>query len=136
MTTNIVEQLLRGSENIDRMKKEVECVVRMVIGFANRRVSLWQDFEVEFDSPTCLWKVQRTEYSNTLEVECHLHKSYGLCSVYTNTTHFTSFFHLEEVQVVWQDLSTFVEGMATTLPALNEDWKPLLDAADKFSPTK
>jgi len=145
-TTNIVEQLLRGSQNIDRMQSEVHQLVKMVIGFArrsNNRVASCVEIYETFENKTCKWEVRGVMGSldkskNKIHVQCtvklpcgapyqdHFTQSVGYCSETWVP------FHSEYTQQVYQNLHAFVEGMLQVIPSIKNEMKTFLDASEMF----
>ncbi len=145
-TESIVERLLRGSRNIDRMKVEVHQLVQMVIGLALRSNALGarvRDVEEVFENESCKWEVRgemgsldKTE--NRIHVRCNvkLHcdapnqDHYIMCVGYCSETR--SPFHSEHTQQVYQNLRAFVEGMVRVFPGIEDEMKMFLDASGVF----
>jgi hypothetical protein len=139
MEKNIAEQLLRGSQNIDRMRKEVECVVSMILGFL---VPGEENFCATFDFDGGKWEIE-ISYSYNISMpiaRCWLRKPFESTLAYINKSRelpmFKVGFNHEMVQEVHQNLPVFVLGMMKEFPELERQLKPFLDAADKFPPAK
>lgn len=120
----LVEKLLRGSENIDRMRKEIKSVVLMVLGFVKNN---WSTGET-YVSGGCKWIVGR-DCDNAMQIECWVdpHPSF-VGPAYTTSGNLPIL--LRNVQAVYGGLPVLIEGIAKTFPALKKLWQPLLDAAD------
>lgn len=140
MNTDIAQQLLRGSQNIDRMKSEVHQVIRMVIGLAQicREGRTPKIINETFKSETCVWEVKgKTVYSSRevpeiFSVQCHTVEGVIAYSISGRSGFGAHLIYTSNVHLVHADLHTFVEGMLRTLPELAEEWKPLIKAADRF----
>ena len=133
---NIVKSLIRGSHNLDRMRKEIHEVVAMVIGFAFRGMPGILDMQInaKFESDTCIWSVigevghQMNPKLNQLVVRCRLKDPWGLSSGYSSNPN-DHVFKSTDVQRVHRDLPTFLEGMMTTFPLLEEQWAHIIEAS-------
>lgn len=139
MEENIVEQLLRGSDNIDRMRKEVECVVRMIIGLLE--LPRHETVVRKFENRECKWMLIWYKEGSCLRrelpvVQCWLKREYGSRLAYSTDSGEINSFCMEVVQEVHQNLSGFVYGMLKDFSELCPKIRPFLVAAYKFSPTK
>lgn len=145
-TAGIVEELLRGSRNIDRMKVEVHQLVKMVIGFAHRSngrgASVVEIYET-FEDKSCKWQVEGVMGSldktrNKIHVQCTVklpcappHQDHFIqCVGYCSETRVP--FHSDHVQQVYQNLHAFVEGMLRVVPDIKDEMKTFLDASKVF----
>lgn len=142
----IVQNLLQGSRNIDRMKKEVEQVVKMIIGCAfmsNHRGCLEVDLHETFETSSCIWKVRGTmgamnRTKNKIEVECVLklpcsapHQDHFILSLsYCSEGRIP--FHSEYAQQVYENLFVFVEGMMRIMPDIEKEWAMFINASTVF----
>ena len=125
-------QLIQGSYAIDRMKKEARELISMVIGFAkltNKHNGVTS--RTIHHSETCEWRIaidfKSLDHSLwKIEVECYTKHSYGLASAYTNTNLFLN----KSVQIVYEDLDTFVNAINTLLPDIENYWEYVIKASN------
>ncbi len=135
-----VRQLIIGSAEIDRMKREVEAVVRMVIGFVDHDTLKRMRFKEDaFSSSECEWRLCSWDINGMslwdakleLGVECWLisgdHHEIKKLAYQSKSGHGT--FSLKNAQAIHEGLPVFIEGVAKTFPDLTKRWQPLLDAA-------
>ena len=141
----IVRRLVVGSEAIDRMRKEIDSVVNMVVGMvSNTDIINWKfDFdkvpvagfyEQIFETQKCRWIILEGSVGK-LWVRCLLIDHTG--QSYSEEQAYYSFagsqqIELRHVQKVHEALPVFVDGMAKAFPSLNTRWQLFLNAADYF----
>jgi hypothetical protein len=132
----LVQKLIDGSAAIDRMRKEIDSVVGMVLGFLyeSHDFSRFHFATEVFSSEKCVWRVMRDGYEH-VRVACRLRRSYGLDSyglemAYSNIPGVVTF-KCYDVKEVHDGLAVFVKGMAERFPEIEKAWRPLLDAAGK-----
>lgn len=156
MSNDIVRQLLDGSRNIDRMRKEIDSVVNMLLGLlANYDITCWEcsprsqreEWGTEtlrysvFTSPDCEWKIQRRyeiDSGSRLVVSCTLISSVGSPGDCRTPTYDSDHrkgvsLYFRDVQSTHRALSVLVEGMLHAFPNLAKTWQPILDAATPVS---
>ena len=143
--TNIAQQLLDGSAKLNRMKGEIDAVVKMVLGMIEkedlddwtRRCDLngrhtssgWYMF---FRSSDCEWGISYDERRKKIYVRCALEiSSNGRSVMYHDayTTERRETVKLEHILRVHGSLDVFIRGMKKEFPALKERWQPLLDVS-------
>jgi hypothetical protein len=146
MEKSIVEDLLRGSRNIDRMKAEVHRLVQMVTGLALRsstRGSCVRFVSEIFENESCWWEV-RGEIGSLYKPKSRIHvlcsikryhdaphqKNFILTVGYCSETHVP--FHSEHAQQVYQNMQVFVEGMVKAFPDIEDEMKIFLNASKVF----
>ena len=139
MEMSIVQQLLNGSAEIDRMKKEIDSVVKMVVGLLRDwDIMQWKSNIIPdtnhrcgrvFQSSKCEWIIKMNEHSK-FDVECIILSQADHASDRTTCAYDSrrNFFSLEYVERVHQCLNVFVISMALDFPNLTERMKPLLEA--------
>ncbi len=140
----IVRRLSIGPKAIDRMRKEIDSVVNMVVGMVPPRDIIEWGMRnnvrfgratTTFSSPECEWRIFVNQ-KGSLGVECRLlyqtcHPAdFAVCVYSTTFAKGVKDIQLRHVKNVRECLSVFEEGMAKTFPFLPESWQPLLDAAD------
>ena len=134
----VVRRLIAGSEVIDRMRREVESVVRMILGMLGEMPEGFNG--VDFRSSGYHWKVSMLHPSGAVYVECWK-LSFGIARreyerpilekrIYSTRPEMCQLY-LEDVETVHEALSGFVEGIAEAFPVLNERWRPLLIAGSE-----
>ena len=147
----IAKQLIKGSRNIDRMRSEIEQLVKMLIGYVRqtsggRKVSLFCEQESDSPSGMCKWYVHGIvggkPEEETLLVDCRVHDKHtgNMVLAFTSSDRFASSdkkkpevkLSVEDVQAVHESLSTLVECLLCRLPSLSEKWEPLLRASTAF----
>ena len=143
MDTGIVRQLLDGSAEIDRMRKEIDLTISILMGFIHpERMTRKLKNNVShiflgIANPKdyhgkAHWIISGESQSDGVSskpmVECmvgdnHSHPDY-------QWPHSEKFqMALRHVQVVYESLPVFVEGMAREFPQLSDDCQPLINAA-------
>ncbi len=126
-TTNIVDKLIRGSQNIDRMRSEVIWVVGMILGFLEKESGLPEGGpERSFHSNGCEWLLRRKIKGAGLVVQCLIEGEVAYYSTMRDPI------FLPKAQRVHDGLIIFVEGSIREFPFLAEKLKPLLNASEKF----
>ncbi len=144
----IIRKLINGSKAIDRMKEEINYVVKMVMGLViNYKVSTdrqWQTPPKEQkESRRIIFHETLTDFPNhenykwwviffytpkstipQWEVRCVLRSTL----VYSNHPGMTSL-RLKHTKNVHESLPVFVEEMSKKFPFLKESWQPILDVA-------
>ena len=122
----LVEQLLAGSERIHEMRKEIDAVVCMVLGFLNKdgkpHLRDAQNLDLFTIAGLC-WQLQKRKGS--LSVEIRRHEDGKL--LYLNGR--SDWIPLEEVQLVHCCLQDFLKKMMGFFPQLESCFAPLLAAA-------
>lgn len=126
---NLVRKLIAGSQAIDRMRQEINLVVKLVLGLVTEHA-----FFMEFRSGTL--KIQHpTLHLAWLVRTCHS-GLYG--QLWISPGRLDEFYSslvpnrlsMGNVETVHSALPFFVLGMLRTFPALKEGLRPLLDATD------
>lgn len=133
--------LTRGSENIDRMKKSIQDTLAMVLGFLFKdRPSTLPEGSHVFESDACRWEMVIAWGSSThlgapidymADIKCWAksafveHLRYEHNQDYPRSSHCS----VEIVQVVFEDLHTFVGGVSKTFPEVHDSWEPLIKAS-------
>ena len=142
MEANIVDKLLRGSRNMDRMKSETHQIVKMVLGLVPQHRLFPEDdgtFQgfLEFNNETCCWKIQELSEGTTM-VTCYVPledpetRKIRLNESYRYLVDLPPHHATRLVYATHQSLPVFVEGMMKTFPELQERMKSLLEASELF----
>lgn len=125
---NIVQQLIDGQAEIDRMRKEIDQVVHMLLGLLShvdrsRIVTCASQEWIRFNSSLCVWMIYKAN-EKEIHVDCRLVK--GNWQAYTTLiTGYRTDYSL--VKEVYSGLSVFVEGMFDRFPGLKDQVRPFLD---------
>ena len=137
MRTFLVDKLVRGSQNIDRMRAEIWAVVQMLIGLVSEVEQTEEDQEddcvsFKFDGGEWLFLPSKLKPA----IRCYLNGvddgESGHWWIFTSDSSDINNCSMEHVQRVYEELPVLIEGMLKEFPELNEHIKPLLAAADKF----
>lgn len=138
MATGIIAQLLRGSAEIDRMKKEIDQIVWMLVGYLNqldlvrpeKEEGFDENLELHFEKGVERWIVTRIVNTDAVAIELEVRPWDGVRTVYYNQWGkplAPSSFDIKEIH---ECLPVLVEGLVERYPQLREAWKPLLKAAE------
>lgn len=133
--------LMLGSQNIDRMKKSIQDTIAMVLGFLfkDRPTTLPKGSHV-FESDACRWEMEITYGSSTYlgapidymaTIKCWAKSAFVEETRYEHNQDYpkSSNCPTEIVQLVFEDLHTFVGGVAKTFPEVCDYWEPLIKAS-------
>lgn len=124
----LVQKLVRGSENIDRMKKEIETVVRILLWLIHWSL-VTESQSIHF--PGGFWRLDR-DGNCALFVECLTSSMLGGDTVRINQR---GSLHIGygDVQSVHDALPYLIQGILKLFPLIHI--QPFLDAADyQFEP--
>jgi hypothetical protein len=127
----IVEKLIVGSREIDRMRKEVDDFVKMVCGFIKKEMkfSFIDDINIEFSDDRCRWKVCMFGITKKeIEISCDV-AFCGWKSGYSMLGHTT--FSPRDVQQVYECLPVLIQAVLEKIPKISEEWDYLIKAAEK-----
>ncbi|MFA5986406.1 MAG: hypothetical protein WC819_03600 [Parcubacteria group bacterium] len=129
----IVTHLIRGSEKVDRMRKEVECLIRTIAGLIKIESLPMPRFS-EHKTEQCSWRftpVNTDDHgivTRDLEIYCIFHftpKNSGIVYSLKKSVPF----HSKYVQHVHQCLPDFVQGVLRFFPEIQNQWEFLLRAS-------
>jgi len=126
----VVDRLLRGSANIDRMRKEIDSVIGMLQASLSRCV-MGDRINEAYESPLSKWKIWNTP---------HISKPYFECSVKIGTNYYFGFSTDDtesqnsayNVESVYKALPELIEGIRKRFPKIEELWQYVLNAADVY----
>lgn len=151
MDKGIVSQLVVGSEAVNRMRKEITSVVKMIFGLLKQQEEFqaWEGWRksvaysdmdrCEISSHKYIWRFWTKETGSgkpTAEwnAECYLVSESGrsITLAFTTAPHGVPLdsWWSGYVQPVHESLPVFIEGMRKNFPFLEKGLKPLLAAAD------
>jgi hypothetical protein len=138
-SSKLVSKLIRGSEEIDQMKREINSVIHMVLGLIPpaevRRIhSQAFDFPLAKNS----FGDQSGDEMGKWEFEENNGEPYICCFLYNETSPSGPVFrtsgaispHAEYVRTIHAGLPYLIEGLVKLCPELEKRMKPFIDAAD------
>jgi len=137
MEKMLVEQLLKGSRNIDHMRKDIHETVSMIIGFVKLCGSIKIATEVNFTTNDYCWTIKTGFQASTNRldwstfVKCYIRKHGSLTSLreaYSSTD--ISSLRMEDVQSVHENLQILVDGVIEFFPELNSKLESILKASE------
>ncbi len=134
----LVDRILRGSRNIDRMKSEIVQIINMVLGCLEPKSieSLLGNYNRVFDFQDGFWKIYSITSGGKVVVICRkriprlAHRLETDREAFNNCEHpqFTN--GVGDVKFVYESLSFFVLGMIKDFPELELKLQPFLDASE------
>lgn len=141
MKEKLADKLILGAHNIDRMRKEIQEVVSIIIGYIKKYHYLDKR---EYSSRTpCFhyrsdnsnWQVTIKLAKNSIRsandeiiVECWSAETFTSHWAYRSVEGFN--LKTEDVRFVHEDLETFVSGVNRSFLFLKEVWGPLIKASE------
>ena len=128
MNTNAATLLLIGSQNIDKMERDINNLTSMMRGMVKNHVSLTQHRgkTLNLSSGNGSWEII-IGWDETHFV-CHIDSGVIYSSIYgTQYLHG----HTSQIQDVYESLPTLVNGLVGLFPELEHYLKPFLRAAEK-----
>lgn len=143
---NVAQSLVRGSDNINKMRSEIKMVITMVLGLVDSKtIEKYLNFDEQgatyFRALDCEW-ILSWELKGKQEDMCIsgiglslLDNSRIDTSVFLWNVSDVSFFtkiipcNLDKVQMVYEALPVFVNGMLKTFPYLTERLEPFFKAS-------
>ena len=112
------------------MKKEIESVIRMILGMVKDDIGPAEHFkEKNFFSEKTNWRFG-VDHRGELEVLCWLNPN--ICGELAYSTRKNSKIDMWDVRKIHAGLGVFAEGMAKEYPRLTARWNKFLDAAEYF----
>lgn len=122
---DLVRRLLRGSSEIDRMRKEINQLVGTLRGLIENSEIVG---ERNYKSETGIWSVNK--YVGEIHV---VWTPYPVGSPYkgNETTIGEEVLPMEDVKPAYDSLGVLIDGVLKDFPALSRLWQPLLDVADR-----
>lgn len=140
----IVKKLLSGSTELDRMERETNQIVRMILGLVKYEKQYKLD-KIRQIGPSefPIWQIRRG--TDGYNARCVLtHPEFGEVVAYTTDRTWNNLFVMDcmtaknlkiitqrGVMIAHESLPKFVRGMADNFPDLPERWAPILEAAKK-----
>lgn len=130
----IVRKLVVGQQNLDLMKREIYMVVNLFIGLLRYERSCWdKDDTFVFESEATrwqLWVVESTSLNPEFALGCDLKLGKGSVSAFAiNWNHIEM--RLNQIEKVYDELPTFIDGIIQTFPGVADRIKPILKAAER-----
>lgn len=127
----IASILLRGSHNIDSMRKQIDELIRMLIGLIDFKVA-----EIRFDDAHGYWIMdspeERKERQPFVCLTYWRRGSYNVHNpVYSSNSLDSVRLPMEAVEPVFTNLSRLVEAVVKAFPRIKEDyrWRALISAS-------
>lgn len=141
METNIVQKLLKGSAEIDRMRSEIDKTISLLIGFLMKvepmsanpmpvRTSPLDRSGFKFNYDVETWMVGRIMDSNKIFIELEVSPWEGVRTVYNSEWGKKLTVEAGHVRGIHKALPRLIEGLMKEYPALNYAWAPLIKAAE------
>jgi hypothetical protein len=131
MENVLVTDLLKGSENIDRMRSEIQTTISMVLGLVKpflkkgKSNAFCQMFGDSRDS--CEWELcWGGDPKRDPELQCRVKGE-----IVYSTFHIGFTLRLEDIQTVHEGLHFFVDGLVSEFPGLLGKLNVLLTASKK-----
>ena len=119
---NLIQKLVLGSAEINRMRKETGVIVGMLVGQLDPQTFERQQLKTE----SVEWLVRKD--NGKVKVDCVVKVGGQLGMGYANYGDGT--YRAETVQPTYESLPEFVENMLTAYPYLREKLEPFLHAAE------
>ena len=135
---NIAQKLIKGSAKIDRMRSEVEQLVRIMIGYLSKMEANLPERRNERDRERPLirfqheyeaWVVGRISKTSRPFIALDFFLPDGIRTIYDSEWSNTSI-SVKFVKRTYAALPRLVESLAEEFPELQKAWAPLLDAAE------
>jgi len=138
----MVERLLHGSRNLDRMKADIRSLVESLIGLVwlTKSKSLWLTCTLRFECGFIFinecdnelsWRVQGFKLEGErvgIEIECVLSKEGSEVKIYSSrNSKINMGCHL--IQPVYESLPVLVNGLITGFPGIREKMEILFRAS-------
>lgn len=131
----ILDRLIRGSANIDQMRKEINLVIGMLRSCVDplipRTFRTKRDFTKEtYEASLCKWKVWLGD--EELQFECNLRFNSGWQLGFSTFNH--GLRNSDYVKKVYEGLPVLIEGLSKTFPEIEKRWQYILDASRVYEP--
>ena len=138
----ITRRLIQGPSAIDQMRKKIEDLISMIVGWVGTRVG---PINKEFGSGACRWYFR--QYRDIGSGDFVISVSYTSLTItgeyiiwtrnYTRSGKIRKerrphSIHIEHVVEVFKNLHVFVGGMAKSFSDLPKQWRPLIEASQVF----
>ncbi len=122
-STETAARLIRGSRNIDRMRSEIDQVIRMTFGMVP--FSSKDGIEATVESESCRWTFRVMKHSRA--VECW--KLTGFATLVYSSERQVPLYS-NDVEFAYRNLHGFVEVALKAFPTLEEAWAPIISASE------
>lgn len=129
-----ITRLVLGSRNIDRMREEIKLVVSAVLGLTSKYGKKLPYIMFPSESERCTWVVECSKtgkggYFAYCNLRCSPLNQGRLvkCAYVSKYPNFE--IACEDVQVIYEDLPNFLQGMINCFPELLSRLAPLLKAS-------
>jgi hypothetical protein len=126
----ILACLIRGSANIDQMRKEINLVTGILRSFVYSVIPHAFRTERDFTKKTyetslCRWKV--FAHKEEFHFECDLRCSHGWQLEFSTLSH--GLRNSDCIKKVYEGLPVLIEGLRKTFPNIEGCWQYILDAS-------
>jgi hypothetical protein len=133
--TSLVKKLLKGSHNVDLMKKEINELVSMVVGFAHLSRYANEKKDTIVSSAIFTWEIRMYFQDGTrrFSIEGFVISNTKIVN-YKNSYRYTEEKILPtlkgaHIQVAYEHLYLFLKAMIRLFPDLEERWSYLIKAS-------
>ncbi len=129
-STELVVRLLKGQQNIDRMRREIDTLLNMMIGYVKAC-----GVNVHPDGRTFIWTgkhgrwVMRLSTSVLGKNEVVLEYEIVSTAVAYSSRGGAERLKVKHVEMAHKDLSCFVQGIVKEFPQIEEIWEPIVRAS-------
>jgi len=124
---NIANQVVRGSKNLNRMREEVDQVIRTFAGLIKKRGI--QCHGLRFVTGDCAWQFQESKDQGVV-IACYASAGNRRELVYTSDCKDPP--AMQNTQQIYSELNTFASRLLQSVPSLEEEIDPLIQAATFF----
>lgn len=139
-TNSTISNLLNGSLNLDRMRKEIDTLLALVMGQVRSIYKVKSDHAREFrsQSNSGRWFIYRDikkHSDNEYSYRVHCLAVGGQKCLFSQWANQKFSISAEEVQGIYDTLPDFLELVLREFPLVEEAWKPLISASEIIFPS-
>ena len=129
---NVLDKIVRGSSNLDRMRREIDTSLSTIMGMFESLVDCGhcRILQTKHDDDKYIWLLVIGRDKNkgmSFGATCYLKEK----MVYSYKPGEAPL-RCENIQAVYESLAEFIEAMFNDHPKLKKKCEPLFRAADKF----
>ena len=136
----MLNSVLAGSENIDRMRAEIHKLIDMLRGSILKIDPELYKFNErkEFANDCCAWEIEEIpewkhrRATKDIIINCWKYHGKHFGSLAWSTTHVAEI-STKNAKFIRENLFILLEGILNIYPDINEHWQPLIDAADFYT---
>ncbi len=125
----VIQGMLRGKEEIDRMKREIETIVGIILNLLRNEKPPNVFEPAFFPFKKCEWKIEAIRERKGFEISCWVGQCREIAALYSINECLP--FSFKSTQLIHESLPVFVEGVMKTFPEIEKRWQYLLNAAEK-----